>query len=1508
MPPIRNLSGTKRALLEKRLGGGTTLVSTPGGVITRRERRGPIPLSFAQQQFWLLNELSPDSALYHHEIGLRMPQTLDVTALEQSLSEIIRRHEAWRTSFPLVDGQPVQLIHPPEGFRLACTDLSHLAASPQETEMQRLQQRLGRPFDLKEAPPLRAHLVCLGDAGYRLFLNLHHILYDGVALWDLFVPELVTLYQAFSAGRPSPLPEPSLQYADYALWQRETLDAAALAAHLAYWTTQLAEAPTELHLPTDHARPLASAPRGAYARFALPAPLRESLTALSLAEGATLFMTELAAFATLLLRYTGQEDLVIGTPATLRKFPELEGLLGVCINTLALRVNLRGDPSFRALLRRVRQTVLSALDHADLPFEELVKTLHPERAWGQNPLFQTILTHEQALPPLPTGWAFDAVATQSEIAVDLRVILEERPEGLGGIVEYHPDLFEATTIERLIGNFQTLLGGICRDPDQPLSALPVLSEAERHQVLVEWNATQTAYPKDQPVNRLFEAQVEQTPGAIALLYEGTDITYHALNCCANQLAHFLQKEGVGPEVCVGVCLDRTPLLVIALLGILKAGGAYVPLDPTYPKERLTFMLEDSNARVLLTERSCLTAMPPPGITTISLDTAWQTLAGEPHVNVRGKATAQNLAYVMFTSGSTGKPKGVKIQHDNIVRLVCGVDYAVLDATKTLLHLAPSAFDASTFEVWGALLNGARCVLLPDRLPTPKRIGALIREQQVTTLWLTASLFNLFIDIAPEALTPVEQVLTGGEALSVARIRRALEVLPATQLINGYGPTESTTFACCYPIPRSLDEGLRSIPIGRPIANTRMYILDPHLNPVPIGVPGELHIAGDGLARGYLHRPELTAERFIPDPFSRRPDARLYKTGDLARWLPDGTIEFLGRLDDQVKIRGFRIEPGEVEAVLGQHPAVREAVVLVIERADGDKRLVAYLVPKQQGETSVPVTLHDFLRERLPEYMIPAAFVWLDRFPLTPVGKLDRRSLPAPVWSECSSEFVAPGTKTERWLAAIWCDLLQVDQVGATDNFFKLGGYSLLATRLFARLSSELNTTLPIRWIFDHPTIAGLAAAIEQAFPAALLHAQAQAGQEDKYLGPTPAGGGTPPFPLSPEAVSVETRPLLSLITSGGLPPVEAVALGYLPDDFFPHQQREAVRRQLFQGLPVLTNLLDTSLGRIGAITLPLTAQELYQDQAHLVGLCRQARTMAKAIGARAMALTGLLPSATAYGQAILEGEAPDPVQITTGHATTTAAVVSTIAHILREAGRELSQERVAFVGLGSVGTAVLRLMLAALPHPRELLLCDLYTKAATLETLRREVTGSLRFSGQVQLLESNGLTLPDRFYTASMMIGATNVPAVLDIARVRSGALAVDDSGPHCFDAAHAIKRFEEQGDILFTEGGALLSPIPIQELVYAPEEWIQAVGEVAPLLVSWHQEHIMGCVLSGLLAAREEDLPPTIGPVSTEDSRLHLARLEALGFGAAPLHCEGYRLPDERIAAFRRRYGRGYA
>jgi amino acid adenylation domain-containing protein len=1070
---IGELSPEKRELMERLLrekkGAGSRQ-----SVIPRRKVSNTVPLSFGQQRIWMLDRLMPGSAFYNETTTLRLSFRLNVPALERSINEIVRRHEVLRTTFLAVDGQPVQVIAPTLSLPLPVVDLRELQELERESEARRMaREEAGRPFSLGRGPLVRTTLLRMGEEDYVLLLTMHHIVYDGWSL-GVFVWELTTLYSAFSMGQPSPLPDLPIQYADFAVWQQKRLRGEVLETQLAYWKKQLANLPV-LQLATDRPRPPVQSFQGARQMIKISEPLYAALKALSQREGVTQFMTLLAAFQTLLYRYTGQDDIAVGVPIANRNRAAIEGLIGFFVNTLVMRTDLSGNPSFRELLGRVREVALGAYAREELPFEKLVEEFQPERDLSHNPLFQVAFQlvsgpgstwgYPEQLPPVRS---VEIGATK----FDLRFDLLETLQGLDGYLDYSTDLFDATTITRMVGHFQVLLEGIVADPEQRISELPLLTEAERHQLLVEWNETTAAYPKDMCIHNLFEAQVEQRREAIALLFEDNQLTYGKLNRRANQLAHHLQTLGVGPETLVGICIERCVEMVVALLGILKAGGACVPLDPTYPKERLAFMLADAKLLVLLTQEPLLERITEHGAKIVCLDTDWEAIAREREENPASGAGADNLAYMIYTSGSTGRPKGVLVAH----RGLCNVAEVELRTfhvrpDSRILQFASLSFDASIFEIAMALRAGATlCLARQESLLPGQDLIRLLREQAVSIVLLPPSALAA---LPTEPLPALQTITVTGEACSADLVARWA---PGRRFFNLYGPTESTLFIT---VAECSNDNQRPS-IGRAIANIQVYVLDRQLQLVPIGVPGELHIGGVGLARGYLNHPELTAQKFIPHPFSDEPGARLYKTGDLVRYLPNGNLEFLGRIDHQVKLRGFRIELGEVEAVLAQHPAVRETVVVVREDTLSEKRLVAYLIPHGKSVPSVS-ELRRFLQGKLPSYMIPSAFVWLDAFPLLPNGKLDRWTLPAPDTArpELEGTYVAPRNQVEQTIRAIWQEVLHLEKVGVHDNFFDLGGHSLLIVRLHSKLREVLNAQLSIIDLFHYPTISSLSEYLSQ---------------------------------------------------------------------------------------------------------------------------------------------------------------------------------------------------------------------------------------------------------------------------------------------------------------------------------------------------------------------------------------------------------------------------------------------
>ena len=1049
-----------------------------GTNIERIERSQQLPISFAQQRLWFLAQLEPDSPFYNIPAAVRLQGQLNIEALQQSFNSIIRRHEALRTNFQTIEGQAVAVIREENPLTLSIFDISNLAANQQQVEVkQQAAQEAQQPFDISSDHLLRVKLLRLGEQEHIVLLTMHHIVSDGWSI-GVLVEELVTFYQAFCDGQSSPLPPLPIQYVDFAAWQRQWLQGQALETQLAYWLKQLENAPKVLELPTDYPRPAIQTFRGATYSFELSKELSASLNKLSQQQGSTLFMTLLAGFQILLCRYTGQNDIVVGSPIANRNRTEIEGLIGCFVNTLALRTNLAGNPSFEELLKRMREVALGAYAHQDLPFELLVEKLQPERDLSHTPLFQVMFVLQNA--PIPTlelpGLTLTPLESDSDSAkFDLTLNMTETEEGLVGSLEYNTDLFEESSIQRMAGHLQTLLGGIVANPQQPLSELSLLTKSEQHQLLWEWNNTEIEYAQQQSIHQLFEAQVERTPDAIAVVFKDQQLTYCELNTKANQLAHYLQKLGLEPEVLVGICVERSLLMVIGLLAILKAGGAYVPFDSSYPRERLVYMLEDSQPGMLLTQQDLLENLPTYKAQVIFLDSDWELIAHESTQNPTSNITYDNLAYVIYTSGSTGKPKGVMNTHRGIHnRLMWMQDTYHLTATDTVLQKTPFSFDVSVWEFFWTLITGARLVIAqPEGHRDTKYLVNLILQQQITTLHFVPSMMQVFIEAEGlEKCQSLVRVIVSGEALPAQLQQRFFNRLDA-QLHNLYGPTEAAVDVTFWQCKKDNLTNQNTVPIGRPIANIQIYLLDKYLNPVAVGVTGEVYIGGVGVGRGYLNRPDLTAEKFIPDPFSKQA-ARLYKTGDLARYLPTGDIEYIGRTDHQVKIRGFRIELGEIEATLRQYPAMRQVLVTVHLETDS-QRLVAYIVPHTE-QTLVVTELRSFLESRLPNYMMPTAFVILDALPLTPNGKVDRKALPAPDTARPKLEAVyqPPQTEVEKTITDVWQEVLNVENVGIDDNFFELGGHSLLLVQVHSKLQIIFQQDFPLIEMFQYPTVNHLA--------------------------------------------------------------------------------------------------------------------------------------------------------------------------------------------------------------------------------------------------------------------------------------------------------------------------------------------------------------------------------------------------------------------------------------------------
>jgi amino acid adenylation domain-containing protein len=1047
--------------------------------IIARASCDPVELSFGQQRLWFLAQFESGSSAYNVPMAWRITGAVDLSALQRSLDQLIARHEALRTTFPADEGHPRQVISKAQPVSLESFDLRTVEDSKRESKLVRqICDVTQRPFDLATGPVMRATLFQIEDKEHVFVLVLHHIVCDGPSI-AILLEELALFYEGFARGRAIHLPEPRVQYADFSVWQREALVQEVRDAQLAYWKEQLRDCPAALDFSSHRSRDVSVSFRGGMQYRQLSEQLSEDFRSLARGHGVTRFMALLALFQLLLSRYTGQEDVSVGCPMTHRIRAEVSRVVGFFANMMVLRSRLEGDLTFRELLQRTREVALGAYAHQDLPFEQLVSELQPERVPGRNPFFQVMLVVEES-----TWRHLHLVGSQctpfpvhnGTAKFDLSLYVIDHPEGLHLALEYSSDLFDAETVGLLLEHYENLLRRVVADPDCRVFDLPLLSPAERKHVLLKWNNTRQHYPYARCAPRLIEAQVDKTPDAIAVRFQHQTLTYSELNSRANRLAHHLVSLGAGAEVLVGICLERSLDLVIAMLAVMKSGGAYLPLDPSHPTERRDAILHDSGAKILITDQAVSRNIgAADACTVVSLENLDIARLGD--ANFAAVVRPNDLAYVIYTSGSTGRPKGVQIEHRNLTNFLFAMrKQPGLVASDILLAVTTVAFDIASLELWLPLTVGASVIIASrDEISDAYRLRNILEKSDISVMQGTPATWRMLL-AAGWTGNPRLKVLCGGESLSGSL---ADELLARCGPVwNMYGPTETTIWSSLH---QAKAGEAAVVPIGRPIGNTTMYVLDRNMQPVPIGVRGELHIGGTGVARGYVGTPQLTAERFIPDPFSTVADARLYRTGDMVRQRRDGNIEFLGRNDFQVKVRGFRIEPAEVESVLCQYPSLQQAAVMLRHHSN-EKQLVAYLVlsdPSYSKSNFDQSDLTRFLRERLPDYMVPSAFVVLDSLPLTPNGKVDWKALPAPDYRLPEIAFVAPRDTTEARLARVWEEVLDVRPVGVTDNFFELGGHSILATHLFARVEKEFGKRLPLGTLFEAPTIAKLAAILRQ---------------------------------------------------------------------------------------------------------------------------------------------------------------------------------------------------------------------------------------------------------------------------------------------------------------------------------------------------------------------------------------------------------------------------------------------
>ncbi|MCJ7623879.1 MAG: amino acid adenylation domain-containing protein [Anaerolineaceae bacterium] len=1064
------------------------------------------PLSYSQERFWIRDQQSVTNPIHIIHKIYSLHGKLDFSALEKSYNQIIRRHETFRTIFTFRGGKPKQIILPLNPISIQRFDLRNVDKLDRQKEVEEIISGLSAPFILSVAPPFRIGLIQQSEKEHLLVVILHHIMFDGLSS-RIFFNEVTSSYQSFASGNPYHAPMLPVQYKDFAYWHREYFHEDMFCPQIEYWKNQLGGELPSLSMPTDFSRPRQQTYNGDSRIIYLPKSLGTILKEISLSENGTLFMLLLTAYNILLSRYSGQLDIIVGIPISGRNWIEIENIIGVFINTLALRTDLSDNPTFRELFQRVREVCLNAFSHQDLPFEKIVEILTPPRSTSQQVIFQNMFQlRTWASKPIEVeGVRFEEVAHDGRITlVDLIMEITNRENVLECKLIFNTDLFKPETIECMLKNFHDLLIAVAENPDTSIERISLLSKPDVERILQDWNANTSNYPSDKCVHTIFEEQVHKTPTRIALVQNENSITYDSLNKKANQLANYLKKAGVSTNDIVGICVDQSFEMIIGLLAILKSGGAYLPIDITYPKDRMSIMMNDSRVPILLTQEKLLSILPETEAKIICLDSDWEKIVREKTDDIGNLNSSNERAYVIYTSGSTGTPKGVVIPHQAIIRLVKNTNYINIKSDDVFAQVSNFSFDAATFEIWGTLLNGSKLVIVPrDKLLSPTEFAQHLVFHQISILFLTTSLFNYYGSKKADAFKGIKYLLFGGEEANPEMTREVYAQSTPAHLINIYGPTENTSFSTWHQV-KEIPEGISSIPIGKPISNTQTFILDAFMQPLPPGIPGELYLGGDGLALSYLNEPDLTAEKFIANIFSPASGSRLYRTGDLCKYTPNGEIIFLGRIDEQIKIRGFRIEPGEIESSLRKHPAIHDSIVIALKTDEGETRLVAYYVSEQAGEIDQQ-RIKSLLKESLPDFMIPYVYIKIPAIPFSPNGKINKKALPPPDWKMLHNEnqYLHPTTETEKRLYQIWKEILAIEKISIDDNFFNLGGHSLLVVSLCINIEVELGVNLSFSDIYNAQTIRQQATMIEHRKvslqPEGLIEEREVATENHKYL-------------------------------------------------------------------------------------------------------------------------------------------------------------------------------------------------------------------------------------------------------------------------------------------------------------------------------------------------------------------------------------------------------------------------
>ncbi|MEI6602687.1 MAG: amino acid adenylation domain-containing protein [Clostridia bacterium] len=1443
------------------------------------------PLSSPQRSIFYIEKLYPNTSIGNVSATLKIENDLDLDTMEQAVNLLMKRNDALRLHVKEVEGEPLQYISAPTHYKLDFFDFRN---QPIERVYEWDKRESVIPIPLGENDLFYFALIKYGDNKSGFFARIHHIISDAWSIVKIGA-EVMEYYHLIKNQAPLPQ-EPKHSYLDFIESELEYFESEKFQKDRHFWNSKFQDT---FELTVLKTRKTNYDNLKAHRKsFVVPEKLSNLVRKHCGENRTSIFTLFFSALCLYINRITNKETVTVGVPVLNRSNAKEKQTLGMFISTVPLSIKIDNELDFIAFSQQISAEWMSVLRHQKFPYDEILKGIR-EKSKGTDKLFDIAMSYQNAkfskedtVDEQEGRWHFNGYQTEG-----LYIHINDRDD-TGNIImnyDYLIEIFYPKEIEFIHDHIIRLLWHALDNPLRKLPYIHIMSEVERNKLLLEFNDTLVHFPRSKTIHQLFEEQVKKTPDRIALVFENTEVTYTELNQKANQLAYYLREKGVNPDTIVGIMMQRTPEMIVGILGILKSGGCYLPIDPDYPEDRTKYMLEDSKTKYLLVHDETADLRPFQGALININDPAIGQLSCE---NIENLNKPNDLIYVMYTSGSTGKPKGVMIEHKNIVPLMKNDGFVFQIDEQDVWALSHSiCFDVSVWEMYGALLYGGSLVIISKNTSKdPKAFLDVLKQKKVTVLnQIPVSFYNMIneeIKTTKKNLV-LRYVLFAGESLKPVMLKSFIKKYPETKLFNMYGITETSVVDTFKEITEE-EVRLNTNNIGKPLPTVSLYILDKNLNLVPIGVMGELCVGGEGLSRGYLHKPELTKERFVPNPFKE--DELIYRSGDYARWFPKGDIEYLGRMDNQVKIRGFRIELGEIEKHLLLFPGIEKAAVIARDDAFEKRYLCAYYV----SQTPLSVSdLKEYLLQVLPNFMVPSHFVQMESLPLTASGKVSLKSLPEPKISS-KEKYIEPRNQMEQTVANIWGEILNIKRVGIDDNFFELGGDSLGTVQFLSTLYKH-SMFAQIQDIYEHPTIRALSQKIT------LSEIKDEIYEADQNIDRSTLDASTS------EHVKIESRPIVDLILEGELPQIDSVALSYIPEDFVLMHDADKTKklRSEFGDKPILYHSIMNDVGHIGLMILPMLSNTLYAEKEVLLQQSLEAVQLAESLGAKIVSLTGLIPSATNYGKdivALCATHCPG-IKVTTGHTTTAASVILSIKRMLHDGSRNIQAERLCVLGLGSIGTTVIKLLLSVLPHPAAINLCDIEEKETYLRALSEELKEEFGFKNTITISLSQGIKVPDEIYENTMFIGATNVPNVLAVNRFQPGTMIIDDSGPHCFSKEEAIQRLQRAGDILFTEGGVLESPKELNKLTFLPQT-------MSPAYLNKYKQHflsgkeITGCIYSSLLSAKYMNLKPSVGTAEIKDCYLHYQKLNQLGLKGAHLHCDDYIIPNQYINKFKQEFG----